>query len=77
MEYCDTDKVTVRRVAKEDVYDMVVNKHYAGRWTGSTDIFGIYYDDGNYYYTHQVDILWNGDNIRDESNWNLDTGGEG
>ena len=33
--------------------------------------------DGNYYYTHQVDILWDGDNIRDESNWNLDTGGEG
>ena len=59
--------------------------------------------DGNYYYTHQVDILWdkeeeipldsstpnpygdddfatptdNEDSIRDESNWNLDTGGEG
>ena len=46
-QYCDTDNVTVRRVAKEDVYDMVVNKHYAGRWTGSTDIFGVYYDDGS------------------------------
>ena len=36
-------------------------------------------DDGNYYYTHDVDIIdwFNKDDIRDESNWNLDTGGEG
>ena len=36
-------------------------------------------DDGNYYYTHDVDIIdwFNDDDVRDESNWNLDTGGEG
>ena len=35
-------------------------------------------DDGNYYYTHDVEIDWfNDDDIRDESNWNLDAGGEG
>ena len=36
--YCDTSKVTIERTTKEVVYDMVVNKHYAGRWTGSTDV---------------------------------------
>ena len=42
-KYCDTSKVTIERTTKDVVYDMVINKHYAGRWTGSTDIFGIYY----------------------------------
>ena len=48
MKYCDTTKVKVRRTIKENVYDMEVNKHYAGRWTGSTDIFGVYYETGEH-----------------------------
>ena len=40
--YFDKHKVTIERTTKDYVYDMVVNKHYAGRWTGSTDIFGVY-----------------------------------
>ena len=34
MKYCDTSKVTIGRTTKDVVYDMVINKHYAGRWTG-------------------------------------------
>ena len=47
-KFCDTSKVKVKRTIKENVYDMVVNKHYAGRWTGSTDIFGVYYETGEH-----------------------------
>ena len=36
--YCDVSKVTIERTTKDVVYDMVVNKHYAGRWTGSTAV---------------------------------------
>ena len=46
--YFDKHKVTIERTTKDYVYDMVVNKHYAGRWTGSTDIFGIYYESGEH-----------------------------
>ena len=54
-KYCDTSKVTVERTTKEVVYDMVVNKHYAGRWTGSTDIFGIYYETGEHSFFDEVE----------------------
>ena len=47
-KFCDTSKVKVKRTTKENVYNMVVNKHYAGRWTGSTDIFGVYYETGEH-----------------------------
>ena len=46
--FCDTSKVKVKRTIKDNVYNMVVNKHYAGRWTGSTDIFGVYYETGEH-----------------------------
>ena len=55
MKYCNTSKVTVERTTKEVVYDMVVNKHYAGRWTGSTDIFGIYYETGEHSFFDEVE----------------------
>ena len=54
-KYCDTSKVTIERTTKEVVYDMVVNKHYAGRWTGSTDVFGIYYETGEHSFFDEVE----------------------
>ena len=59
--------------------EMVILKTGKSVWLEEIRYFPTRYkcSDGNYYYTHQVDILWDGDNIRDESNWNLDTGGEG
>ena len=47
-KYCDTSKVTIEKTTKDIVYDMVVNKHYAGRWTGSKHIYAIYYDMGEH-----------------------------
>ena len=55
MQYCDTSKVTIERTTKDVVYDMVVNKHYAGRWTGSTDIFGIYYESGEHSFFDEME----------------------
>ena len=55
MQYCDTSKVTIDRTTKDVVYDMVVNKHYAGRWTGSTDIFGIYYESGEHSFFDEME----------------------
>ena len=55
MDYCNTDKITIERTTKEVVYDMVVNKHYAGRWTGSTDVFGIYYETGEHSFFDEVE----------------------
>ena len=53
--YCNTSKVTIERTTKDVVYDMVVNKHYAGRWTGSTDIFGIYYESGEHSFFDEME----------------------
>ena len=54
-KYCDTSKVTIERTTKDVVYDMVVNKHYAGRWTGSTDVFGIYYESGEHSFFDEME----------------------
>ena len=55
MQYCDTSKVSIERTTKDVVYDMVVNKHYAGRWTGSTDVFGIYYESGEHSFFDEME----------------------
>ena len=55
MQYCDTSKVTIERTTKDVVYNMVVNKHYAGRWTGSTDVFGIYYESGEHSFFDEME----------------------
>ena len=54
-KYCDISKVTIERTARDVVYDMVVNKHYAGRWTGSTDIFAIYYETGEHSFFDDIE----------------------
>ena len=71
-KYCNTSKVTIERTTKDVVYDMVINKHYAGRWTGSTDVFGIYYESGEHSFFDDVEkiligvilygytVAWNG-----------------
>lgn len=41
-EYCDISKYYLKPTNKEIVYDIIVNKHYAGRWTGASLILGIY-----------------------------------
>ena len=40
--YCDVSKYYITPTSKDEVYDMVVNKHYAGRWTGASLILGVY-----------------------------------
>ena len=55
MQYCDTSKVSIERTTKDVVYNMVVNKHYAGRWTGSTDVFGIYYESGEHSFFDEME----------------------
>ena len=84
--------------------EMVIKDTVKSVWLDEIRYFPTRYkcSDGNYYYTHQVDVLWgkvkeipldtstpnpygdddfatptDDDDIRDESNWNLDTGGEG
>ena len=46
--YCDTSKIVIERTKKEIVYDMIVKKHYANTWTASSDIYAIYYRDGEH-----------------------------
>jgi hypothetical protein len=41
-EYCDVSKYYLKPENKEVVYDIVINKHYAGRWSGASLILGIY-----------------------------------
>ena len=41
-KYCDTSKYYIKPTTKDEVYDIVVNKHYAGRWTGASLILGVY-----------------------------------
>lgn len=40
--YCDTSKYYIKLSNKNEVSDIVLNKHYAKRWTSSSLIFGIY-----------------------------------
>lgn len=40
--YCDVSKYYIKPTSKDEVYNIIVNKHYAGRWSGASLIFGIY-----------------------------------
>lgn len=40
--YCDVSQYYIKPTSKNEVYDMVVNKHYAKRWTGASLILGVY-----------------------------------
>lgn len=40
--YCDTSKYYIKLSNKSEVSDIVLNKHYAKRWTSASLIFGIY-----------------------------------
>lgn len=40
--YCDVSQYYIRPTSKDEVYDMIMNKHYARRWTGSSLILGVY-----------------------------------
>ena len=40
--YCDVSQYYIKPTSKDEVYDIVVNKHYAGRWTGTSLILGVY-----------------------------------
>ena len=46
--YCDTSKIVIERTNKDVVYKLVTEKHYAGTWTASSDVYAIYYDCGEH-----------------------------
>tara|TARA_Y100000034_G_C6749875_1_gene333236 strand:- start:79 stop:801 length:723 start_codon:yes stop_codon:yes gene_type:complete len=46
-KYCDTSKVVILPTTKEVVYKMITKKHYAKKWTASTNIYGVYWDEGD------------------------------
>ena len=46
--WVDKDKVSIVKSSKEVVYNIVTKKHYANTWTASSDIYAIYYKDGEH-----------------------------
>ena len=46
--YCDISKVVIEPTKKDVVYKLVTDKHYAGTWTASSDVYAIYYDSGEH-----------------------------
>ena len=46
--YCDISKVVIEPTKKDVVYKLVTDKHYAGTWTASSDIYAIYYKSGKH-----------------------------
>ena len=40
--YCDVSNIYLKVSSKNDVNDIILNKHYANRWTGASLILGIY-----------------------------------
>ena len=48
MEYCDISKIVVEPTKKDVVYKLVTDKHYAGTWTASSNMYAVYYDCGEH-----------------------------
>jgi hypothetical protein len=46
--WVDKDKINIVRSTKEIVHNIVTKKHYAKTWTASSNIYAIYYEDGNH-----------------------------
>ena len=50
MEYCDISKIVIEPTKKDVVYKLVTDKHYAGTWTASSNMYAVYYDCGEHQY---------------------------
>jgi len=48
MEYCDISKIVIEPTKKDVVYKLVTDKHYAGTWTASSNMYAVYYDCGEH-----------------------------
>ena len=46
--WVDKDKINIVESNKESVYNLITKKHYANKWTASTNIYAIYYEDGDH-----------------------------
>ena len=46
--YCDISKIVVEPTKKDVVYKLVTDKHYAGTWTASSNMYAVYYDCGEH-----------------------------
>jgi hypothetical protein len=46
--WVDKNKVKIFKSNKKEVYNLIRKKHYANKWTASTNIYGIYYEDGKH-----------------------------
>ena len=55
--YCNTSKIVIKPSTKEIVYRMVTKKHYSNKWTASTNIYAVYYIDGEHKF-------FGGDNLK-------------
>ena len=55
--YCDTSKILIKPATKEIVYNIITKKHYSNKWTASTNIYAVYYRDGEHKF-------FGGDNLK-------------
>ena len=46
--YCDISKIVIEPTKKDVVYKLVTDKHYAGTWTASSNMYAVYYDCGEH-----------------------------
>ena len=46
MKYCDTSRVVVVEASKDLVYKIIKKRHYAKKWSASSNIFAVYWDEG-------------------------------
>ena len=46
MKYCDTNKLSIRRIDKTTAKKMVVKYHYSPLWTKCSVALGLFYDTG-------------------------------
>ena len=46
--WVDKDRINIVQSNKETVYNLITKKHYSNKWTASTDIYAVYYEDGEH-----------------------------
>ena len=46
--WVDKDKINIVESNKETVYNLITKKHYSNKWTASTNIYAVYYEDGEH-----------------------------
>ena len=56
-EYCDTSKLSVRKISKSVAKDVIVKNHYSHLWTKVSYSLGLYIEDDSHQFFDASDKL--------------------